>query len=207
MTDLLLVVPDRDTEQTFEGLLPRHQSLGIRAISHRTLVHPHKDPGCYGTAHELASGFAKECSYALVVFDAAWDGAPTSDRFALAQPVENKLRTAWGDRCRCIVISPELEVWVWSPSPRVEDAMGWRDRDPKLRAWLQQQNLWPAEAAKPPDPERAFREAMRKVHLPPSSSIFRQLAASVGLKHCEDAAFQEILGILRGWFPLAPPNA
>ena len=55
--DLVVVVPDKDTEQAFEGLLQRHQSLGIRLIRYGVIVHPHKDPGCYKSGDQLAAAF------------------------------------------------------------------------------------------------------------------------------------------------------
>lgn len=198
--DLAVVVPDKDTEQTFEGLLTRHQSLSIRPIRYQISVHPNKDPGCYKTGEQLALAFAREAAHALVVFDLAWEGAPSDDPAQLEADVEARLRPLWGERARCVVIDPELEAWVWSDSPHVTDVLGWRGRQPGLRAWLESEGLWPADHPKPADPESAFRRAVRAVRLPPSSSLFRQLAERVGLERCTDPAFGRVVGILRGWF-------
>ena len=161
--DLAVIVPDKDTEQTFEALLGRHQSLRIRPIRHQVSVHPHKDPGCYKTGDQLAGVFAREAAHALVVFDQAWEGAPCDDPTRLEADVEARLRPLWDDRARCVVIDPELEAWVWSDSPHVTDVLGWRGRDPGLRAWLEGEGLWPPDHPKPPDPEAAFRRAVRAV--------------------------------------------
>lgn len=198
--DLVVVVPDKDTEQAFEGLLPRHQSLRIRLIRYKVIVHPNKDPGCYKSGDQLAAAFTREATHALVVFDLAWEGAPGSDPEALEREVEARLQPLWGDRARCVVIDPELEAWVWSDSPHVESVLGWRGRAPNLRSWLQQEGLWPAGQPKPPDPERAFRRAVRVVSLPPSASLFRQLAEKVGLQRCSDPSFGRVTGILQSWF-------
>jgi hypothetical protein len=45
MKDLVVVVPDSNTEQTLYGLLERHKALQIRRIEYRILVHPERDPG------------------------------------------------------------------------------------------------------------------------------------------------------------------
>jgi hypothetical protein len=198
--DLVVVVPDKDTEQAFEGLLQRHQSLGIRLIRYGVIVHPNKDPGCYKSGDQLAAAFTREATHALVVFDLAWEGAPSNDPAALERDVDARLQPLWGDQARCVVIDPELEAWVWSDSPHVEGVLGWRGRTPNLRAWLQQEGLWPAGQPKPPDPERAFRRAVRVVRLPPSASLFRQLAEKVSLQRCSDPSFSKVAGILQSWF-------
>jgi hypothetical protein len=198
--DLVVVVPDKDTEQAFKGLLQRHQSLGIRPVRYDVIVHPNKDPGCYKSGDQLAAAFRHEAMHALVVFDLAWEGAPSLDPTVLEHEVEARLQPLWADRARCVVIDPELEAWVWSDSPHVENVLGWRGRAPSLRAWLQQEGLWPEGQPKPPDPERAFRRAVRVVSLPPSASLFRQLAETVGLRRCNDPSFGKVAGILQGWF-------
>jgi hypothetical protein len=198
--DLIVVVPDKHTEQALTAILARPHALGIRPIRYAVRVHPHRDPGCYGTAHELVSTFAHEAEHALVVFDRAWDGAPSNDRVVLQGHVEEQLRADWGERGACVVIDPELEVWVWSTSPHVADALGWRGRQPDLRSWLQQSGLWPADLAKPTDPKEAFLQAVRHVRVPPSAAQFRQLGETVGLRGCVDPAFNDLLAVLRRWF-------
>jgi len=139
MRDLVVVVPDKGTEQALTGLLKRPESMGVRTIDFIVRVHPQKDPGCYHTGHELAATSRREASHALVVFDRAWEGAPSTDAAELQREVEARLRTLWGDQCACIVIDPELEAWVWSDSltwPRPWDGRGasqpcgsgWRSR-------------------------------------------------------------------------------
>jgi hypothetical protein len=207
MQDLVLVVPDKDTEQALSGLLKRPESIQIRPIDFVVRVHPQKDPGCYHTGHELAATSRREASHALVVFDLAWEGAPSNDAGVLQHHVEDRLRPLWGDDCACIVIDPELEVWVWSDSPHVAEALGWQGHAPALREWLEEQGLWPHDASKPADPEAAFRRVMRKTKLPPSAAIFRRLADSVGLNRCTDPSLLNLLSILRRWFGDPPPFA
>lgn len=198
--DLLLVVPDKGIEQTFHGLLARPEALGIRPVTYDVRVHPGRDPGCYKTAHELAATSVSEARHVLVVFDLAWDGAPGDDPQALEADVVARLHDTWGKRGRCVVIAPELEAWVWSDSPHVPKALGWRGTSAELREWLEAQDLWPPGQPKPPDPKAAFERALWKVRLPPASSIFRQLAERVGLRACQDAAFGRVVAILQEWF-------
>lgn len=198
--DLVVVVADKPTEQALAALLARHQALGIRPIRFGIRVHPHRDPGCYATAHELAAAFAHEAEHALVVFDRAWDGAPSEDRAELQEHVVARLRGTWGDRGACVVIDPELEVWVWSASPHVAEVLGWRDRQQELRPWLEQSGLWPPNRPKPTDPKEAFRRAVRQARVLPSAAQFGRLAAAVSVRGCVDPAFNQLLTVLRGWF-------
>ena len=67
MRDLVVVVPDKDTEQALTGLLKRPESIRVRPIDFVIRVHPQKDPGCYHTGHELAATSRREASHALVM--------------------------------------------------------------------------------------------------------------------------------------------
>lgn len=204
--DLVVVVADKDIEQSIEGVLSRPKAVGMRKVDYLLVVHPNHDPGCYETGDQLAAAFRAECNHALVVFDRDWQGAPSSDADVLASHVEQKLTTTWRDCARCIVIDPEVEQWVWSDSPHVAEAVSWPGSTADLRAWLQGECLWPDGATKPPDPKAAFLKALRKVRKPPSSAIFARLASTVSFGRCSDSAFLRVLATLRGWFPSVSPS-
>lgn len=204
--DLVVLVPDKDIEQTLEGLLARPASLGIRVIEGMTIiVHPQRDPGVYHTAHELLRPYIGEASHALIVFDRAWEGAPSNDPEVLAGEVETRCRATWGDVVRCVCIEPEIESWVWSDSPHVGTVLGWENRE-ELRDWLRERGIWPSGASKPTDPKAAFEAATRQKRIVPSSSIFGDLARKVALRRCQDRSFSLLLEILRGWFPPRPAH-
>jgi hypothetical protein len=204
--DLVLVVADKGLEQAFLGLLARPEALGIRPLRFAIRVH-HYDSSCYLTGHEIAATSAGEATHALVVFDAAWDGAPSQDPADLESVVEARLKPVWGARGRCVVIAPELEAWVWSDSPHVAAALGWKDGYSALRDWLEREGLWPVGLDKPPDPKAAYERALRHAKLPPSNAIFRRLASRVSTQRCRDRAFERIQSLLRGWFASAAPVA
>ncbi len=198
--DVVVLVPDKDIEQAVRGLLNRPEALGVRSIDYELVVHPNHDPGCYHTGHQLLTLYARECRHALVVFDRAWGGAPTLDPAGLAGAVEVNLAPVWGNRARCVVIDPEVEIWVWSDSPHVASVLGWEGRDPPLRRWLEQGGLWPSGQTKPSDPKRAFERALRAANLASSPALFRQLADRVSLERCTDPSFRALRGVLHGWF-------
>jgi len=209
--DLVVLVPDKDIEQAIVGLLERDKSIGIRplpAARCAIIVHPQRDPGVYKTGHELLQPFADDVAHALVVFDRAWDGAPSTNARVLATDVEKRCSRDWGNRARCVCIDPEIENWIWSDSPHVPVALGWSGSR-ELRAWLNEQKLWPRDTHKPSDPKMAFEKAAKKKKVAPSSSIFGQLARKVGIRRCQDPTFLQLLEILREWFPIqsAPTRA
>lgn len=198
--DLVLVVADKDIEQTMRGLLSRPRALGIRGVDYELLSHPGHDPGCYTSGHALISHLANDFEHALVVFDLDWDGAPSRHPGDLEAAVTNRLSAAWGERAACVVIAPEIEGWVFSDSPNVDEAMGWADRKPPLREWLATEGYLVGGRTKPSDPKVAFEKALRVSRERASSSLFEKLAKTVSVERCTDPSFKRLLEVLRGWF-------
>lgn len=201
MIDLLCLVADKNMEAVVGELLGRYQSLGIREITRQILVHPQRDSACYEDPVALLRGWTGGASHALVVFDRAWEGAPDEDPLQLEMVVDRKLGQLGAGWAKSVVIDPELEVWLFRDSPRLDEALGWKDRTPPLRQELARLRLWAADAAKPADPKQAIEWALRQARLPRSSSIYRQLAKALGTKGCTDLAFLRFQSTLRGWFP------
>ena len=200
--DLVVLAADKDMEHALAGLFTRPESLGIRPIEADILVHPQHDPACALRGVEFLSNFAGRYDHALLVFDHEGSGreqtAPGELRDSLNADFS---RSVWGDRARAIVLSPELETWVWSDSPHVDDVAGWRGRRPTLRGWLVDRG-WLREGELRPDrPKEAFQAALRKARRPRSSSLYRQLAERVSLAQCIDPAFLEFTEALSEWFP------
>jgi hypothetical protein len=200
--DLILLVADKNMEFSLRGLLSRSHSLRFRPVTFDLNVHPERDHGCLRTAHELLRSSANRYQRALVLLDHAGCGREAVERSVLESEIEERLgETGWGDRAAAVVISPELENWVWSDSPHVERALGW-DRGPApLRSWLQDKGLLEAGAAKPAEPKEAVELVLRTVRTPRSSSIYLELARSVSTDRCTDPAFLKLKRCLREWFP------
>ena len=110
-------------------------------------------------------------------------------------------RTAWGNRARAVVLSPELEAWVWSDSPHVDAVAGWKNRQPPLRRWMFEQGWMTEGEIKPRRPKEAFQSVLREAGIPRSSSLYRQIAEKVSLRRCEDESFLKFKDILVSWFP------
>lgn len=202
MNDLIILVADKNMEQGIRAVVERHQSLGIRRITYDLYPHPHHDSGCYLKSHDFLRPFQNQNEKALVVFDREGCGRDDREGNVLADEVQKRLsRSGWGDRCAVIVIDPELEAWVWSDSPQVEEVLGWRGRSPALRVWLEEKGYKSPDEPKPSRPKEALEEALRVVGKPRSSAIYRQLGEQVGLARCTDPAFVMLKGVLRTWFP------
>ena len=201
--DLVVLAADKQMESALQGLLPRHRALGIREIRWQTYRHPEKDPGCRTGAHDFLRSFQDDFRHALVLFD--YDGCgQTGEQSvgALQTEVEDNLqRSGWDDdRARCVVIDPELEVWVWSDSPEVAHCLKWDDQPQPVQDWLRGRGLWPQDAPKPPDPKHAMETALEAIRQPRSSSMFEALAERVSVRRCQDPSFERFCQILQTWF-------
>jgi len=198
--DLALLTADGNAHEGIKAILGRTQALAIREIAFSSLVHPEHDPGCLGRSHDLLRPYVNLARYALVVFDREGSG---DDRPApeLEAEVEQHLQAnGWAERSAAIVIEPEFDAWVWSPSPHVDTILGWKDRSPGLRSWLMQQGFLEAEAGKPARPKEAMEHALREVKKPRSSARYREIGKLVSLTNCTDRAFVKLRTTLQTWF-------
>jgi hypothetical protein len=201
--DLVVLAADKDTEHTLRALLGRSRAMEIRAVSHDIKVHPNRDPGCIH-ADEFLRSFSRQFHHALVVFDREGCGVESSTREEIEGEVERRLRiSGWDDRAAVVVLDPEIECWVWSESPHVDTALGWEKRVPPLRTWLMNKGLLRDGERKPGRPKEAMRAALREARIPPSASLFEQLASRVNTTRCVDPAFAKLRRVLNAWFPAA----
>lgn len=204
--DLVVLVPGKDDREAVDGLLSaRSESLAILQVRCDILVHPRRDAGCFHEAPAVLQPFHRRARHALVLFDR--EGCGQEDRSAedIAEDVRGRLaESGWGERAAVIVIDPELEIWLWADSPRVEAELGWRGRERPLRDWMRENGWWREEDLKPARPKEAFERVLREVRLQRSSSIYGRLARTVGLRRCEDPSFRRLCDLLRSWFPTGP---
>ena len=204
----MILVADKDLEHAMKGLLARPQALGIRSVEPDIFVEPQHDPACARQGVEFISNFSRQYQHGLLMFDHAGSGMETIGSGALQERLNDRLsRSAWGERARTIVLVPELEVWIWNDSPHVDEAAGWKNRNPGLRPWLID-NGWLQEGEiKPERPKEAFNQALRAARKPRSASLYEQIEKKVSLRRCKDEAFLELKGILSQWFPAIPAES
>lgn len=201
--DLVVLVADKDMEETVKGLLSRPKSLTMREIDYEVFRHPYRDAGCRSQCHEFLRSFHKQFQHGLVMFDLEGCGWETKTAEEIERAIEERLsKNGWDDRAGTVVLDPELEIWIWSNSSEVDRVCGWSGQIPSLRQWLEDEEMLQPQELKPKRPKEAFRSALRAVRKQPSSALFRQLAAQVGLRNCEDRSFRKMTRLLRDWFPL-----
>lgn len=199
--DLVALVPDKQMEAAVRSLFQRHASLRIRPVTFELLVHPRRDPGCRSESVPLLSIYLSKSRYAIVLFDREGCGEEHLSREVLESQAEAAMEVSgWGGRSSAIVIDPELESWVWSDSPVVDQVVGWSGASPPLRTWLGDQGYISAGQSKPSRPKEALEAAMKQRRKRRSASIYRELAEKVSLVRCSDPAFQKLKLVLTNWF-------
>jgi hypothetical protein len=204
--DLIMLVPGKDEHECFDALLSsRRQSLGIRVVRYQILVHPRRDSGCFQEAPVVLQPFLNRANACLVVLDhegSGQEGRPASD---VGDDLKQRLKdSGWKDRAEVLVLEPELESWVWSDSPHVDEILGWAERQPDVRQWLKKRGLWTQGDLKPARPKECLQAALRQVSVRRSSAIYRELAKRVGLERCQDPAFHAFKRIVQAWFAENP---
>lgn len=204
LKDLIVLTADYPAKFAMGELLQRSQAFGIKPISSDIYVHPEHDPGVLRRSHDFLRFAHKQYRYALVVMDHDGCGSESDSRVLLEERIERQLADhGWQGRCAAVVIDPELENWVWSDSPHVDETLGWDGRTPPLREWLQAQGFLKDIGAKPFPPKDAMRAALKVTKLPPSSAIFAELARTVSFQRCTDAAFLKFSKTLKHWFAIS----
>jgi hypothetical protein len=198
--DLIILVADRNMEAFVTGILKRPKSLNIQPVTFDIRRHPEQDSGCRTGGVEFLSPFKNQYRHAILMFDREGSGAKIKSTEVIELELEKALEDEWGTRGAVIVIDPELENWVWSNSPQVEQVLGWSGRVPPLQVWLKQKDFLQPKAVKPPRPKEALEKALWLVRKPRSSAIYQLLAERVSLSQCTDRAFGKFKGIMERWF-------
>ena len=136
------------------------------------------------------------------MFDLHGCGHENLSREAIESDLEARLAASgWGNRVATVVLNPELEVWVWSDSPRVAEALGWSGQNIEMRAYLSGKSFLFDQEGKPANPKGAVEEALKKVKKTRSASIYLELGKNVGHRRCTDPAFLKFKSTLQSWFP------
>jgi hypothetical protein len=202
---LVILTADKDAQFAIQELIRRPAALGIRPNDFDCFPHPGHDSGLYKRGHEFLRAFLK-WDYALVVFDREGCGHDDKPRELLESAVENRLAAnGWENRCRAVVMDPELESWVWDRSCQVNRLFDWPQGANGLRSWMTERAFVQEESFKPARPKEVFDAALFHRRIKHSSGLFQTLAQSFKFDGCRDEAFQRFVSTLQGWFPPSPP--
>ncbi len=198
--DLVILVADADAEWTVRTLIEkRRHALGIRPVRAKVVRHPHRDAGVRSHGHEFLRQYVGKADYALVMLDREGSGHEHRSPGEIESDIEARLvQNGWTpEHVAAVVLDPELEAWVWSPSPHVAEVIGLESDE--LQAILEQVSL--NALNKPERPKEVLEKALRQSRRPFSARIFQELAESVSLRHCQDRAFGKFRSTLQRWFP------
>jgi hypothetical protein len=199
--DLIVLVADKDARLAMQGILSRHQSLGIRPISYSIEQHPDHDGGCRTKGVSYLHGAISLYSHALLIFDHEGCGQEETTASDLEIELDEKLNdSGWSNRAHTLIIEPELDVWVWSDSPHVLQALGWNEDYAGLKARLSQQGLWNAGELKPRRPKESMEWVLRQSQKVRSSAIYGSIAGKITFRDCQDRCFGKRVTILQEWF-------
>jgi hypothetical protein len=200
MKDLVLLVADKNAHFALQGALSRPEALGIRNISFEFRVHPGRDGGARKNGPELLALEKYRFHHALLVLDFEGSGANLKRATELEAQLDQRLARDWRDAAKSIVITPELDVWIWGADYFVERAIEWPG-DRKLREWLQRHGFDFDANGKPRRPKEALEAALRVSALPRSSALYGNIASKISLRRCGDEAFLRLCHQLQKWFP------
>jgi hypothetical protein len=108
--------------------------------------------------------------------------------------------SGWEDRSKAIVIDPELENWIWSESPHVADAFGWKNPQQNMLQWAETNFEFTGNSCKPVDPKKCMISVLRETGKPFSMSIHSHIAKHASIAKCQDPAFHKLKETLAEWF-------
>jgi len=142
--------------------------------------------------------------HALMLLDFEGSGTSWLDPLALEQELDQELRAVWNDDGKTIVISPEVDVWLWGSDNALRDIFQWPLQE-TARDFLRATGFEFSSDGKPLRPKEAL-EAMVPVHRQPrSSALYEKVTSRISLQNCRDPAFLRLTQQLRAWFPGPTP--
>ena len=137
MKDLVILAADKDLEFALRGMLSRPEALGMRTVEEDIFVHPEHDPACVLRGVDFLDNLSGQYRYGLLIFDHEGSGKEATVPQELQESLNAEfVSSTWGNRARAIVLVPELEACIWSDSPHIDEVVGWKNRNPRLRSWL-----------------------------------------------------------------------
>lgn len=199
MQDLVVLVADKNMQFALKGALLRPQALGIRPITHEFRSHMGRDGGVRSTGASVLASEHGRFQHALMLLDFEGCGQEDVDPLTLEAQLDQALQAVWGARAKAIVISPEVDAWVWGSDNVMREVLTWPLESP-IRDWLRERGFSFDAAGKPQRPKEALN-AMRPVHKQArSSALYEKITSRISLANCTDAAFVRLKSQLQVWF-------
>jgi hypothetical protein len=198
MRDLVVLVPDKNTEYVVLGVLSRPQALGIRAIDFKVIVDPGHDGGVRRRGAQILHVERHQFSHAVLMFDYEGSGA-TERRSDLEAGLDATLSQDWGRDAKTIIIEPEVDVWMWGAEAHLKSVVRWKFPE-GIRDWLGAESFSFTSSGKPVRPKEALEAVFRRAQVSRSSASYQALAKRLSLARCEDPAFHRLRERMVEWF-------
>ncbi len=198
MADLVVLVPDKNTEYIVRGALGRAESLGIRQVDSRIIVETGRDGGVRTRGSQLLNTQRSRYSHAVMLMDFEGAGSHLTAP-ELEIQLNDALNSVWGTRARAIVVEPEVDVWMWGAESHLRETLDW-SFDEGIRDWLRGQDFAFDANGKPLRPKEALDKAFRRAQVPRSSARYGEMAERISLTRCTDPAFLRLRQSLVSWF-------
>jgi len=198
--DLVVLVADKNMQFALRGALGRPQALGTRPLTWDIRPHMGRDGGVRTSGADMLACDAGRFSHALMLLD--FQGCGHEERetpLSLEGKLDEQLQRVWGSRAKCIVIAPEVDIWLWGSDRVLHEALQWSTEE-SIRDWLRHRGFEFDAAGKPLQPKEAIEAVCRRQKRPRSSAIYESITGRVSLQHCTDQAFQRLRAQLLAWF-------
>jgi hypothetical protein len=201
LQDLVALVADKNMQFALQGALARPQALGIRCLSYDFRTHMGRDGGVRTNGAELLELEAHHFNHALMLLDFEGCGREHESALALENQLDDQLHSRWGGRAKAIVISPEVDIWLWGAENALQQALRWSQSD-SIRDWLRRKDFEFRLDGKPRQPKEALELICREQKLARSSALYERITSRISLKKCTDPAFERLRAQLLTWFGL-----
>lgn len=199
MQDLVVLVADKNMQYALQGALARHAALGMRPFTVEFRVHMGRDGGVRTTGADVLAREATRFRYALMLLD--FDGCGQVDTAPpeLEAELGRQLHFVWGERAKAIVISPEVDIWLWGADNSMREALNWAQVG-SIRDWLRGRGFEFNVDGKPLQPKEAMQAVCRAQKRPRSSALYEKITSRISLQNCTDPAFGRLREQLTSWF-------
>jgi hypothetical protein len=117
----------------------------------------------------------------------------------LEKNLDEQLFSTWGKNAKAIVISPELDVWMWGSDNMLSEILKWPNAQP-LRPWLSSKGFEFHADGKPLRPKEALEALLPICKRPRSAALYQKIASKISLRRCTDSAFLRLHRQLKEWF-------
>lgn len=199
--NLIILTADKNTQILLQTLIKRMQKVeNLQPFNFEVIVHPKRDPGVATNCHEFLRLFLSSHDYCIVLLDHEGSGKERILKMDLEREIEKTLSiNGWKERNCCIVIKPELEIWLWVNAVQIHRLIDWEE-EVNIYEWLKLNGIEFIDN-KPTHPKEVFEILLRKQGIARSSSLYSKLAETASYRNCKDISFQKLRITLNQWFP------